>query len=538
MKRLEGDFDYIVVGAGTAGCIVANRLSADPSKRVLILEAGGDDNWIWFHIPVGYLFAIGNPRSDWMFRTEPEPGLNGRSLAYPRGKVIGGSSAINAMISMRGQAADYDHWRQLGLSGWGWDDVKPAFRRLEDHFLGASEHHGIGGGWRIEAARLSWAILDAVGDAAEQMGIRRIPDFNTGDNEGVGYFHVNQKRGRRWSAARGFLKPALKRPNLRLEKHVLVDRLVIEQERAVGVRFMQGGETLEARVKGEVILCAGSIGSIQVLHRSGIGPPEWLAPLGIATVLDRQGVGRNLQDHLQQRAIYKVDGVRTLNETYYSILRRGLMGLDYAFRRRGPLTMAPSQLGIFTRSDPHRERANIQFHVQPLSLDKFGDPLHRFPAITVSACNLQPTSRGTVRVRSAEPSEAPAIAPNYLATDEDREVAADAIRTTRRLMRQPALAPYHPQEYLPGPSVGDDDASLAKAAGDIGTTIFHPVGTAKMGTANDPSAVDDERLRLYGIAGLRVVDASVMPTITSGNTNTPTAMIAEKGAFMIIEDSR
>ena len=538
MKRLEGDFDYIVVGAGTAGCIVANRLSADPSKRVLILEAGGDDNWIWFHIPVGYLFAIGNPRSDWMFRTEPEPGLNGRSLAYPRGKVIGGSSAINAMISMRGQAADYDHWRQLGLSGWGWDDVKPAFRRLEDHFLGASEHHGIGGGWRIEAARLSWAILDAVGDAAEQMGIRRIPDFNTGDNEGVGYFHVNQKRGRRWSAARGFLKPALKRPNLRLEKHVLVDRLVIEQERAVGVRFMQGGETLEARVKGEVILCAGSIGSIQVLHRSGIGPPEWLAPLGIATVLDRQGVGRNLQDHLQQRAIYKVDGVRTLNETYYSILRRGLMGLDYAFRRRGPLTMAPSQLGIFTRSDPHRERANIQFHVQPLSLDKFGDPLHRFPAITVSACNLQPTSRGTVRVRSAEPSEAPAIAPNYLATDEDREVAADAIRTTRRLMRQPALAPYHPQEYLPGPSVGDDDASLAKAAGDIGTTIFHPVGTAKMGTANDPSAVVDERLRLYGIAGLRVVDASVMPTITSGNTNTPTAMIAEKGAFMIIEDSR
>jgi choline dehydrogenase len=538
VKRLEGDFDYIVVGAGTAGCIIANRLSADPSKRVLILEAGGDDNWIWFHIPVGYLFAIGNPRSDWMFRTEPEPGLNGRSLAYPRGKVIGGSSAINAMISMRGQAADYDHWRQLGLSGWGWDDVKPAFRRLEDHFLGASEHHGIGGGWRIEAARLSWAILDAVGDAAEQMGIRRIPDFNTGDNEGVGYFHVNQKRGRRWSAARGFLKPALKRPNLRLEKHVLVDRLVIEQERAVGVRFMQGGETLEARVKGEVILCAGSIGSIQVLHRSGIGPPEWLAPLGIATVLDRQGVGRNLQDHLQQRAIYKVDGVRTLNETYYSILRRGLMGLDYAFRRRGPLTMAPSQLGIFTRSDPHRERANIQFHVQPLSLDKFGDPLHRFPAITVSACNLQPTSRGTVRVRSAEPSEAPAIAPNYLATDEDREVAADAIRTTRRLMRQPALAPYHPQEYLPGPSVGDDDASLAKAAGDIGTTIFHPVGTAKMGTANDPSAVVDERLRLYGIAGLRVVDASVMPTITSGNTNTPTAMIAEKGAFMIIEDSR
>src|SRR6202165_700742 len=537
-KRLEGEFDYIVVGAGTAGCIVANRLSADPANRVLILEAGGSDNWIWFHIPVGYLFAIGNPRSDWMFRTEPEAGLNGRSLAYPRGKVIGGCSAINAMISMRGQAADYDHWRQLGLSGWGYDDVLPAFRRLEDHFLGESEHHGTGGGWRIEAPRLSWAILDAVGDAAEEMGIRKIPDFNTGDNEGVGYFHVNQKRGRRWSSARGFLKPALKRPNLRLEKDALVDRLIVENGRAAGVCFIRGGEIFEARARGEVILCAGSIGSIQVLHRSGIGPADWLAPLGIETVLDRQGVGRNLQDHLQQRAIYKVTGVRTLNETYYSLIRRGLMGLDYAFRRRGPLTMAPSQLGIFTRSDPHRERANIQFHVQPLSLDKFGDPLHRFPAITVSACNLQPTSRGTVRIRSSEAAQAPAIAPNYLSTSEDREVAADAIRTTRRLMKQPALAPYHPREFLPGPSVGDDDASLAKAAGDIGTTIFHPVGTAKMGTASDPLAVVDERLRFIGLAGLRVADASVMPTITSGNTNTPTAMIAKKGAAMILEDSR
>ncbi|HLZ02434.1 MAG TPA: GMC family oxidoreductase N-terminal domain-containing protein [Bradyrhizobium sp.] len=538
MKRLEGDFDYVVVGAGTAGCIVANRLSADPKKRVLILEAGGYDNWIWFHIPVGYLFAIGNPRSDWMFKTEAEPGLNGRALNYPRGKVIGGCSAINAMISMRGQAADYDHWRQLGLTGWGYDDVLPAFRRLEDHFLGESEHHGAGGGWRIEAPRLSWTILDAVGDAAQEMGIRKIPDFNTGDNEGVSYFHVNQKRGRRWSSARGFLKPVLNRPNLRLETNVMVDRLLVENGRAVGVRFTQNGETIEARARGEVILCAGAIGSVQVLHRSGIGPGEWLSPLGIDVVLDRGGVGRNLQDHLQQRAIYKVSGVRTLNETYYSLPRRALMGLDYAFRRRGPLTMAPSQLGIFTRSDARRARANIQFHVQPLSLDKFGDPLHRFPAITVSACNLQPTSRGTIRLRSAKADEKPAIAPNYLATDEDRQVAADAIRTTRRLMKQKALAKYRPEEFLPGPSVGDDDASLAKAAGDIGTTIFHPVGTAKMGTANDPAAVVDERLRFYGLGGLRVVDASVMPTITSGNTNTPTAMIAEKGAGMILEDAR
>ena len=536
--RLEGDFDYIVVGAGTAGCIVANRLSADPRNRVLILEAGGSDNWIWFHIPVGYLFAIGNPRSDWMFRTEAEAGLNGRSLAYPRGKVIGGSSAINAMISMRGQAADYDHWRQLGLPGWSYSDVLPAFRRLEDHFLGESEHHGAGGGWRIEAPRLSWAILDAVGDAAEQMGIRKTPDFNTGDNEGVGYFHVNQKRGRRWSSARGFLKPALTRTNLRLEKHVLVDRLIVENGRTVGVVFARDGETFEVRSKGEVILCAGSIGSTQVLHRSGIGPADWLAPLGIDSIVDSPGVGRNLQDHLQQRAIYKVSGVRTLNETYYSLVRRGLMGLDYAFRRRGPLTMAPSQLGIFTRSDPHRDRANIQFHVQPLSLDKFGDPLHRFPAITVSACNLQPTSRGSVRITSAAPDHAPSIAPNYLSTEDDRQVAADAIRTTRRLMKQQALARFSPEEFLPGPSVGDDDASLAKAAGDIGTTIFHPVGTAKMGTANDPFAVLDERLRFRGLSGLRIADASVMPTITSGNTNTPTAMIAERGAAMILEDAR
>jgi choline dehydrogenase-like flavoprotein len=537
-KRLEGDFDYIVAGAGTAGCIVANRLSADPRKRVLLLEAGGRDNWIWFHIPVGYLFAIGNPRSDWMFRTEPEPGLNGRSLAYPRGKVIGGSSAINAMISMRGQAADYDHWRQLGLTGWGWDDVLPAFRRLEDHFLGESELHGVGGGWRIEAPRLSWKVLDAVADAAAQMGIRRVADFNTGDNEGIGYFHVNQKRGRRWSSARGFLKPALSRPNLRLETGVLTDRLIVENGRAVGVRFFKDGEAFEARARGEVVLCSGSIGSTQILHRSGIGPAEWLAPLGIEMVLDRRGIGRNLQDHLQQRAIYKVEGIRTLNETYYNLFRRGWMGVDYALRRRGPLTMAPSQLGIFTRSDPHQERANIQFHVQPLSLDKFGDPLHRFPAITVSACNLRPTSRGEIRITARAPEEKPSIAPHYLATPEDRQVAADAIRVTRRLMKQPALAPYRPQEYLPGPAVGDDDASLAKAAGDIGTTIFHPVGTAKMGAANDPAAVVDERLRVYGINGLRVIDASVMPTITSGNTNTPTAMIAEKGSAMMIEDAR
>ena len=535
---IEGEFDYVVVGAGTAGCILAERLSADPKNRVLLLEAGGQDDWIWFHIPVGYLFAIGNPRSDWMYRTEPEPGLNGRSLAYPRGKVIGGSSAINAMIAMRGQAADYDHWRDLGLAGWGWSDVLPLFRGLEDHFGGETEHHGAGGGWRVEAPRVSWRVLDAVRDAALEMGVPDTDDFNRGDNEGAGYFHVNQKRGRRWSAARGFLKPALKRPNLRLETGVLADRLIVEGGRAVGVAFLQGGVARVARSRGEVILAAGAIGSPAILQRSGIGDAGRLSSLGIAPAVDRPGVGANLQDHLQQRAIYKVSGVKTLNETYHSLFGRAGMGLDYALRRRGPLTMAPSQLGIFTRSDRGRNRANIEFHVQPLSLDKFGDPLHRFPAITVSACNLQPTSRGVVEVRGTDPDAAPLIAPSYLATEADRQVAADAIRVTRRLMAQPAVARFRPEEILPGPQVGDDDESLARAAGDIGTTIFHPVGTARMGVAGDPDAVVDARLRLYGVGSLRVVDASVMPTITSGNTNTPTAMIAEKGAAMILEDGR
>ncbi len=538
MDQLDGDYDYIVVGAGTAGCILANRLSADPRRRVLLLEAGGRDDWIWFHIPVGYLFALGNPRADWMFRTEPEPGLEGRALHYPRGKVIGGSSAINGMISMRGQAADYDGWRAQGLEGWGWSDMVGCFRRLEDHFLGDGEHHGAGGGWRVEEARVSWPILDAVREAAAEAGVPPVADFNTGDNEGSGYFHLNQKRGRRWSAARGFLKPALHRPNLRLETGVTVERVLVEAGRAAGVRYRQAGRAVEARSGGEVILAAGAIGSPQVLQLSGIGRGAWLKPLGIETVLELPGVGANLQDHLQQRAIFKVSNARTLNETYHSLPRRALMGLDYALRRRGPLSAAPSQLGIFMRSGPEQNRANIQFHVQPLSLDRFGEPLHRFPAITVSACNLRPTSRGTVRPRSAEPADAPMIAPNYLSTEADRHVAADAIRATRRLMAQPALAPFRPEEVLPGPTVGDDDASLARAAGAIGTTIFHPVGTARMGMAGDPDAVVDARLRVHGLRGLRVIDASIMPTITSGNTNTPTAGIAEKGAEMVLADGR
>ncbi|TBR28467.1 MAG: FAD-binding protein, partial [Reyranella sp.] len=516
-SRRDGDFDYIIVGAGSAGCVLANRLSADSKNRVLVLEAGGRDNWIWFHIPAGYLFAIGNPRADWMFQTEKEPGLNGRALNYPRGKVIGGCSAINGMISMRGQSQDYDHWRQLGLTGWGWDDVAPVFRKLDNHFLGDTEHHGAGGEWRVEESRVRWEVLDAVIRAATEMGIPQTSDFNTGDNTGVGYFHVNQKRGIRMSAARAFLKPVLGRPNLKLETGVLVEKLTFEGKRCTGVLYRQDGRLVEARAKGEVILAAGAIGSPQILQLSGIGPGEWLAQSGVPVLHELQGVGRNLQDHLQQRAIFKVSGVKTLNTDYHSLVGRALMGMQYALLQKGPLTMSPSQLGIFTRSSPDQERSNIEFHVQPLSLDKFGEPLHRFPAITVSACNLRPTSRGTVRLRSADPSAKPVIAPNYLATYEDRTVAADAIRVTRRLMRQSAMQPYHPEEYLPGPAVGDDDASLAKAAGDIGTTIFHPVGTAKMGLPSDPHAVVDERLRVIGLQGLRVIDASVMPTITSGN---------------------
>jgi len=537
-SRLDGDFDYIVVGAGSAGCVLANRLSADAKNRVLVLEAGGRDNWIWFHIPAGYLFAIGNPRADWMFQTEKEPGLNGRALNYPRGKVVGGCSAINGMISMRGQSQDYDHWRQLGLAGWGWDDVAPVFRKLDNHFLGDTEHHGAGGEWRVEESRVRWEVLDAVIKAATEMGIPRTADFNTGDNTGVGYFHVNQKRGIRMSAARAFLKPVLNRPNLKLETGVLVEKLLFEGKRCTGVLYRQDGRLVEARTKGEIILAAGAVGSPQILQLSGIGPADWLGETGVPVLHDLQGVGRNLQDHLQQRAIFKVDGVKTLNTTYHSLVGRALMGMQYALLQKGPLTMSPSQLGIFTTSSSQHERSNIEFHVQPLSLDKFGEPLHRFPAITVSACNLRPTSRGTIRLRSADPSAKPVIAPNYLATYEDRSVAADAIRVTRRLMRQPALQPYHPEEYLPGPSVGDDDASLAKAAGDIGTTIFHPVGTAKMGLPSDPHAVVDERLRVIGLQGLRVIDASVMPTITSGNTNTPTIMIADKAAGMVLEDKK
>ncbi len=539
MTESAGEFDYIIVGAGSAGCVLANRLSADPAARVLVLEAGGGDNWIWFHIPVGYLYTIANPRTDWCFKTEPEPGLNGRALNYPRGRAIGGSSSINAMIYMRGQAADYDHWRQLGLAGWGWDDVLSFFERHEDHFMGPSAYHAVGGEWRIEFPRVKWAVLETIRAAAAQAGIRSIDDFNRGDNEGSCYFHVNQKRGRRWSAARGFLKPVLGRPNLRLETGVLAERVLIEGRRAVGIAYRQDGVARTARARGEVVLAAGAIGSPQLLMLSGVGPAAHLSEHGIPVVFDKPGVGGNLQDHLQLRLIFRVEGVPTLNERYHNSFWRARMAIEYALFRRGPMTMAPSQLGFFTRSDKGQERANIQFHVQPLSLERFGEPLHKFPAFTMSVCNLRPTSRGTLRLKSRDPTAAPEIKLNYLSTEEDRRVAADSIRVARRIVREPALRPFHPQEILPGQEIRDDDeAALLRAAGDIGTTIFHPVGTTKMGLPSDATAVVDARLKLIGLEGLRVIDASVMPTITSGNTNSPTIMIAEKGAGMIREDAK
>jgi choline dehydrogenase-like flavoprotein len=529
-------FDFVIIGAGSAGCVLANRLTADGRTRVALVEAGGKDNWIWFHIPAGYLFAIGNPRADWMFKTAPNPGLNGRSLAYPRGKVIGGSSAINAMIYMRGQSADYDHWRQMGLSGWGWNDVLPLFRKSENHFAGESEFHGTGGEWHVSQPRIRWDVLDTFAAAAQETGIPSTDDFNRGDNEGCGYFHVNQKNGRRLSAARGFLKPALRRGNLTLITGALVDRILFAGGRATGVSLSQAGTHSTIAASREVILSAGAVASPAILERSGIGDAARLSDLGVPLVHHAPGVGENLQDHLQLRLIFKIADARSMNMEYRSFWRRAGMALNYALRRRGALTMAPSQLGAFTRSSPEYATPNLQFHIQPLSLDKFGDSLHPFPAFTASVANLRPTSRGSIHAASRNANDAPAIAPHYLSTSEDQRVAVDAIRLTRRIVAAPALANLHPVEYRPGAAV-QSDAELLRAAGDIGTTIFHPVGTVKMGVESDPYAVVDAELRVRGVGGLRVADASVMPTITSGNTAAPTMMIAEKAAEMILRPS-
>jgi choline dehydrogenase len=568
-------FDYIIIGAGTAGCLLANRLSADATKRVLLIEAGRKDDYHWIHIPVGYLYCIGNPRTDWLYNTEPAAGLNGRALRYPRGKALGGCSSINGMIYMRGQARDYDRWAQeTGDDTWGWQNALPYFKLHEDHYKGADAMHGArgtapelmaaaatpyqkllrgrsaGGEWRVEKQRLRWDVLDAFSQAAQQAGVPATDDFNTGDNEGVGYFDVNQRNGWRWNTAKAFLRPTCYgRPNFEMWTSAQVSRLVIEtradgSQACTGVQVWATNQMITATAAREVLLCAGSIGSPQLLQLSGIGPAPLLQQHGIEVLLDAPGVGANLSDHLQIRAVFKVEHVKTLNTLANSLWGKAKIGLEFAFKQSGPMSMAPSQLGAFTRSDPAQPYPNIEYHVQPLSLDAFGEPLHSFNAFTASVCNLNPTSRGTVQIKSNRFEDAPLIAPNYLSTDEDRKVAADSLRVTRRIVAQPALAPYKPQEWKPGVQF-QTDTELAKLAGDIATTIFHPVGTTKMGKADDPMAVVDARLRVRGrpgvngglIAGLRVVDAGVMPSITSGNTNSPTLMIAEKAAQWIFEDA-
>ena len=550
-------FDHVIVGAGTAGCLLANRLSADPAVRVLLLEAGRKDDYLWIHVPVGYLYCIGNPRTDWLYQTEPDPGLNGRSLRYPRGKVLGGCSSINGMIYMRGQRRDYDHWAEVtGEPQWAWDACLPDFLAHEDHWAGAAPLHAApghdprgdrpGGEWRVERQRLRWEVLDAYAQAAQQAGIPAQADFNQGDNEGVGYFEVNQRQGLRWNTARGFLKPASNRPNLEIWTGAEVERVLLEDDpqqpgrlRAAGVRIRKAdvGGFLEVRARREVLLCSGAVASPVLLQRSGIGPADLLQRHGVSVQLDLPGVGGNLQDHLQIRAVFSVKNTRTLNTLANSWWGKAAIGLEYLLRRSGPMSMAPSQLGAFTRSSPQRRWANIQYHVQPLSLDAFGQPLHRFDAITASVCNLNPSSRGRIDLRSPSMDDAPRIQPHYLSTEEDRQVAADSLRLTRRIAAQPALARFEPREVKPGVQFQSDD-ELARLAGDIGTTIFPPVGTCRMGRADDPMAVVDPRLRLRGVSGLRVVDASVMPTITSGNTNSPTLMLAEKAARWILEDAR
>jgi choline dehydrogenase len=556
----DNSFDYIVIGAGTAGCLLANRLSADPGKRVLLVEAGQKDNYHWIHIPVGYLYCIGNPRTDWLYQTEPAKGLNGRSLRYPRGKALGGCSSINGMIYMRGQSRDYEHWAEVtGDEAWRWQPCLADFKAHENHHKldaalppdFARQHggargdfaqlHGHGGEWRIEKQRLRWDVLDAFAQAAVQVGIPATSDFNTGNNEGVCYFEVNQKDGWRWNASKAFLRPAQQRPNLTVWTETRVQALQLAPQpdgsmRCVGANLVRKGQAVNVSAQAEVILSAGSIGSVQILQLSGIGPAELLRSKGVPVQVDLPGVGANLQDHLQIRSVYKVQNTKTLNTLASSLWGKAMIGLEYALKRTGPMSMAPSQLGAFTKSDPSQPHANIQYHVQPLSLDAFGEPLHSFPAITASVCNLNPTSRGTVQIKTPHFEDAPAIAPNYLATDADRKVAADSLRVTRRIMAQPAMAPFEPEEFKPGVQYQSDE-ELAKLAGDIASTIFHPVGTTRMGRDDDPMAVVNSRLQVRGVAGLRVVDAGVMPTITSGNTNSPTLMIAEKAARWIVEDA-
>jgi choline dehydrogenase len=552
-------FDYVIVGAGTAGCLLANRLSADPKNKVLLIEAGGKDDYRWIHIPVGYLYCIGNPITDGCFETEPTTGIGGRSLKYPRGRVLGGSSSINGMIYMRGQSRDYDHWAALTENeSWRWDACLPYFMKHEDYWRGADAVHSSGGRdptgrrpggeWRIEKQRLNWEVLERFSEAAQQSGIPLNPDFNRGTNEGVGYFEVNQKGGFRWNASQAFLKPIWERRNLSIWTHSQAQKLLFnsldsgfeKNLRCTGVQVVvkQSGKPVlfEAKANKEVILCSGAIGSPALLEASGVGQKEHLERLQIPVVKALSGVGENLQDHLQLRMVFALQKLPTLNTRASTKLGKLAILLEYAFMRTGPMSMAPSQLGVFTRSSPEEAWPDLEYHVQPLSLEAFGQPLHPFNAFTASVCHLNPSSRGSVHLQSAEFGTAPAIQPNYLSTDADRKTAARALQVTRGIVSQPALQPYSPKEMKPGLEYQTEE-QLIEAAGQIGTTIFHPVGTCKMGATGDSNRVVDFELKVEGIRNLRVVDASIMPTITSGNTNAPVLMIAEKAAEWILRDA-
>ena len=558
MQNLE--FDTIIVGAGSAGCLLANRLSANPNHKVLLIEAGGKDNWIWIKIPVGYLFTIAHPRTDWCFKTEPDPGLNGRSIHYARGRVLGGCSSINAMIYMRGQKSDYDIWNQVtGDPTWNWDHALQTYKSIENYFAGENEWHGKQGEMRVEQPRVSWPILDAWREAADQAGIPKIDEFNRGDNEGCAYFHMNQKKGIRWSMSDSFLKPIQHRKNLTIMTHTQVLKVLTKEKteetynvskynehawansklESYGLEILQNHQKLKVTAKEQIILSSGAVSTPHLLQISGIGSQELLKKINIHPVLNLPGVGENLQDHLQIRTVYKVSNCKTVNTLYKNLFTRMMMGLEYLFFRTGPLTMPPSTLGAFTKSDAYQKSANMEWHVQPLSLPKFGDPLHSFNAITPSVCNLRPTSRGYIHAKSSDPLEYPKIMCNYLSTQEDLDVAVKGLKKTRDIMKSNALKPFTPEEMLPGPNL-TSEAELQNAARDLGTTIFHPVGTCKMGKvdvhgeSDDPMTVLDSECRLRGVSKLRVIDASVMPSITSGNTNAPTMLIAETTAKKIL----